>query len=435
MKSITFNYSNSFVKPHEVDFMKSEVKTAHKSLHEKSGAGAEFTGWLDYPIKYDKDEFNNVKKSGKEIRENSDVFLVIGIGGSYLGARACIEALSHSFFNNLSKEKRKVPEVYFVGNNMSSTYIRELFDVIEGKDVSINVISKSGTTTEPAVTFRIFKEYLEEKYGKKEASKRIYVTTDKSKGALRKLADIEGYTSFTIPDDIGGRYSIFTSVGLLPITVAGLDIHKLMSGAKDGMEEYSKLDIEDNIAYQYAIIRNSLYRKGKYIEILISYEPRLLFLQEWWKQLYGESEGKDGKGLYPASANFTGDLHSLGQLIQDGKRNIFETIINIDSPRKDLEIKENEENLDGLNFLKGKTIDFVNKKASEGTVMAHVEGGVPNLIFNIPEMNEYYFGKLVYLFKKSCAISGYMLGVNPFDQPGVEKYKENMFKLIGKPGY
>jgi len=435
LKNITFNYSNSFVKEHEISYMASEIETAHNLLHEKSGQGAEFTGWLDYPVNYDKGEFNKVKEVGSEIRENSDVFLVIGIGGSYLGARACIEALSHSFFNSLPKEKRKGPEIYFVGNNMSSTYIDELFDLLEGKDVSINVISKSGTTTEPAVTFRIFKEYLEKKYGKREARKRIYVTTDKSKGVLRKLADIEGYTSFTIPDDIGGRYSIFTSVGLLPIAVAELNIDKLISGAKAGMEEYLKFDVEENIAYQYAILRNSLYRKGKDIEILISYEPRLLFLQEWWKQLYGESEGKDGKGIYPASANFTGDLHSLGQLIQDGKRNIFETLINIESPRKDLTIKENEDNLDGLNFLKGKTVDFVNKKASEGTVMAHVEGGVPNLIFNIPEMNEYYFGKLIYLFKTSCAVSGYMLGVNPFDQPGVEKYKKNMFKLIGKSGY
>ncbi len=435
MKNITFNYSNSFVKEHEINYMSSEIETAHNLLHERFGQGAEFIGWLDYPVNYDKGEFNKVKEAGSEIRENSDVFLVIGIGGSYLGARACIEALSHSFFNSLPKEKRKGPEVYFVGNNMSSTYIDELFDLLEEKDVSINVISKSGTTTEPAVTFRIFKEYLEKKYGKEEARNRIYVTTDKSKGALRKLADIEGYTSFTIPDDIGGRYSIFTSVGLLPIAVAGLNIDELISGAKAGMGEYSKLNVEENIAYQYAILRNSLYRKGKDIEILISYEPRLLFLQEWWKQLYGESEGKDGKGIYPASANFTGDLHSLGQLIQDGKRNIFETLINIESPRKDLTIKENEDNLDGLNFLKGKTVDFVNKKASEGTVMAHVEGGVPNLIFNIPEMNEYYFGKLIYLFKTSCAVSGYMLGVNPFDQPGVEKYKKNMFKLIGKPGY
>lgn len=435
MKNITFNYSNSFVKEHEINYMKKELEAAHNLLHSKSGAGSEFTGWLDYPIKYNKDEFHKVKKAGDKIRKNSDVFLIIGIGGSYLGSRACIEALSHSFFNSLSKEKRNAPEIYFVGNNMSSTYISDLFQVIEGKDISINVISKSGTTTEPAITFRIFKEYLEKKYGKEEANKRIYVTTDESKGALRKLADIEGYTSFTIPDNIGGRYSIFTSVGLLPITVAGINIDELIAGARDGMGEYAKPKIEENIAYKYAIIRNALYRKGKDIEILISYEPRLFFFQEWWKQLYGESEGKDGKGLYPASANFTGDLHSLGQLIQDGKRNIFETLINIDKPRKDLEIKESEENLDGLNFLKGRTIDFVNKKASEGTVMAHVDGGVPNLIFNIPEMNEYYFGKLIYLFKKSCAISGYMLGVNPFDQPGVERYKENMFKLIGKPGY
>ncbi len=435
MKNIIFNYSNSFVKEHEIEFMKTELKMAHDLLHSRSGPGKEFTGWLDYPMKINKNEFSRIKETGEKIRRNSDVFIVIGIGGSYLGARACIEALSHSFFNSIPREKRKTPEIYFAGNSMSSTYIAELFDVIEGKDISINVISKSGTTTEPAVTFRIFKEYLEKKYGKKEASKRIYVTTDESKGALRKLADIEGYTSFTIPDNIGGRYSIFTSVGLLPITVAGIDIDNLILGAKDGVEEYSKFNVDKNIAYQYAIIRNALYRKGKEIEILLSYEPRLFFLQEWWKQLYGESEGKDGKGIYPASANFTTDLHSLGQLIQDGKRNIFETTINIDNPRKDLKIKENIENLDGLNFLKGKTINFINKKAYEGTVMAHVEGRVPNVSFDLPEMNEYYFGKLIYLFEKSCAISGYMLGVNPFDQPGVEKYKQNMFKLIGKPGY
>ena len=335
----------------------------------------------------------------------------------------------------LPKDKRKTPEIYYVGNNISSSYILDLFDVIEGKDISINVISKSGTTTEPAIAFRIFKEYMENKYGKEEAKKRIYVTTDKDKGALRELSDSEGYETFVIPDDVGGRYSIFTPVGLLPIAVAGIDIEKLMEGAYSGEIQYSKLDINDNPSYQYAVIRNILYNKGKIIEILVNYEPSLSYVAEWWKQLYGESEGKDGKGIYPASVNFTTDLHSMGQYIQDGRRDIFETTINILKPKKDIILKKAEDNLDGLNFLEGKTLDLVNKKAFEGTLKAHVKGNVPNIVIDIPELNEFYFGKLIYFFEKACAISGYLLGVNPFDQPGVEEYKKNMFQLLGKPGY
>ena len=435
MDKITFDYSNSFVKEHEIEYMKSLVHTSHELLHKKIGAGKEFTGWIDLPKSYDREEFQNIKDSANKIKENSDVFIVIGIGGSYLGARACIEALNHSFYNVLPKDKRRGPEIYYIGNNISSSYILDLFDLFEDKDISINVISKSGTTTEPALAFRLFKEYMENKYGIEESKRRIYVTTDRSKGALRDLTEKEGYTSFIIPDDVGGRYSLLTPVGLLPIAVSGIDIDGLMEGALDGMNEYSTDDINRNICYQYALIRNILYNKGKDIEILINYEPYLHYFSEWWKQLYGESEGKDNKGIYPASANFTTDLHSLGQLIQDGKRNLFETTINIKKPKRDMEIKEDKYNLDGLNFLAGKTIDFVNKKAFEGTLMAHTKGQVPNLIINVPEMDEYYFGNLIYLFEKSCAISGYMLGLNPFDQPGVEEYKKNMFKLLGKPGY
>lgn len=435
MGKIRFDYSNSFIEEHEIDEMKPLVSLSHELLHNNKGVGNEFTGWISLPEDYDQDEFERIKKSAKRIRENSDVFIIIGIGGSYLGARACIEALNHSFHNDLSGNQRKGPEIYYVGNNISSKYIMDLLDVLEGKDISINVISKSGTTTEPAIAFRILKEYMEKKYGKKESAKRIYITTDKSKGALRELTETEGYDSFVIPNNIGGRFSIFTPVGLLPIAVSGIDIERLMEGAKSGMEEYSIKDIDKNISYQYALIRNILYKKGKNIEVIVNYEPSLYYFSEWWKQLYGESEGKDGKGIFPALANFTTDLHSLGQIIQDGRRNIFETIINIEEPEKDMKIKGDSSNLDGLNFLEGKSIDFVNKKAFEGTLMAHVEGDVPNLIVNIPKMDEYYFGKLIYFYEKACGISGYLLGVNPFDQPGVEEYKRNMFKLLGKPEY
>ncbi|WP_077368933.1 glucose-6-phosphate isomerase [Anaerosalibacter sp. Marseille-P3206] len=433
MENIYLDYSNSFISEYEIENLGKYISTAHDLLHSKKGPGSEYTGWVDYPVNIDVDEYNRVKCAAKRIRKSSEVFVVIGIGGSYLGARACIETLTHSFYNRLTSEKRNGPEIYFVGNNVSSTYIMELLEVIKGKDICINVISKSGTTTEPAIAFRIFKEYIEELYGSEEAKKRIYVTTDAHKGALKELATNKGYESFTVPDDIGGRYSVFTSVGLLPIAVAGIDIDKILSGAKEGMEEYKNLNIYENSAYQYAILRNILYRRGKDIEILVSYEPRLFYFQEWWKQLFGESEGKDGKGIYPSSVSFTTDLHSMGQLIQDGKRNIFETVLKIDRPRKDMIIKSEKENLDGLNYLAGKSIDFVNKKALEGTVLAHIDGGVPNIIVNIPELNEYYLGKLIYFFEKSCAISGYLFGVNPFDQPGVEKYKKNMFRLLGKP--
>lgn len=432
---IKFNYSNGFVKEYEMDFIAPFILNSHNLLHQGEGPGSEYTGWLNLPEDYDEEEFQRLKLSVKRIQQNSDALIVIGIGGSYLGARACIEALSHTYYNVLSKEKRKTPEIYFVGNNISTTYMKNLFDAIEGKDISINVISKSGTTTEPAIAFRIFKEYVESKYGKEEAKNRIYATTDKARGALKQLADEEGYETFVIPDEVGGRYSVLTPVGLLPIGVAGIDIDKLMEGARSGMKEYSNPEISQNPCYQYAAIRNVLYNKGKDIEILVNYEPSLQYLSEWWKQLYGESEGKDGKGIYPGSANFTTDLHSIGQLIQDGKRNLFETTINIEKSKDEIILTETEDDLDGLNFLSGKTLDLVNKKAFEGTMMAHINGNVPNLVIDVPELNEYYFGKLIYFFQKACAISGYTLGVNPFNQPGVEEYKKNMFKLLGKPGY
>lgn len=433
--NIRFDSSNSFVKQAEISNIEPFIEKAHELLHNKTGPGSEYTGWLELPKDYDKDEFQRIKKAAKTIQENSDVLIVIGIGGSYLGTRACIQALSHSFYNEVSKDIRKTPQIYYVGNNISSTYFMDLFDVLEGKDISLNVISKSGTTTEPAIAFRIFKEYMENKYGKDGAKTRIYATTDKAKGALRTLADMEGYQTFIIPDDVGGRYSILTPVGLLPIAAAGIDIDLLMEGARSGMDEYSNPKVCENLSYQYVAIRNIIYNKGKDIEILVNYEPALQYLSEWWKQLFGESEGKDGKGIYPGSANFTTDLHSIGQLIQDGKRNLFETTINVVKAKRDITLKKNQDDLDGLNFLDGKTLDLVNKKAFEGTLMAHINGNVPNLIISMPELNEFYFGKLIYFFEKACAISGYLLGVNPFDQPGVEEYKDNMFRLLEKPGY
>ncbi len=432
MNKIRLDYSNSFVKKHELEYMRPFLDISHELLHSKKGQGSNYLGWVDYPKNYNREEIKRIKATAEKIQEDSDIFIVIGIGGSYLGARACIEALNHNFYNDLSEDKRKGPQIYYVGNNISSNYIVDLLDVIEDKDISINIISKSGTTLEPAIAFRVLKEYMENKYGKEKAKERIYITTDREKGALRELADKENYVSFIIPDDIGGRYSIFTSVGLLPIAVSGLNIDSIMEGTLVGFEEYSIKNLYENPAYEYAVIRNILYNKGKSTEILVNYEPSLNYLSEWWKQLFGESEGKDGKGIYPASVNFTTDLHSLGQWIQDSRRNIFETTLNIEKPRKDFKIKKDKDNLDKLNFLEGKTMDYINKKAFEGTLMAHTSGNVPNLVINIPEMNEYYFGKLIYFFKKSCAISGYMLGVNPFDQPGVEEYKKNMFKLLGR---
>lgn len=432
---INFSYEDSFVEPKELENLKPFLKASHQMLHEKTGPGNDFLGFIDLPKEYDKGEFNRVKDAAKRIRENSDVLIVIGIGGSYLGARACIDALSHNFYNNLEKKKRKSPEIYYLGNSISTSYMIDLLDAIEGKDVSINIISKSGTTTEPAIAFRFMKEYMEDKYGKEEAKTRIYATTDRERGALKELSNIEGYETFIIPDDVGGRFSVLTPVGLLPIAVAGIDIDSLMEGARSGMEEYSNQDLEKNAAYQYAAIRNILYKKGKAVEILVNYEPALNYFSEWWKQLYGESEGKDGKGLFPAAVNFTTDLHSMGQYIQDGRRNLFETVISIEKQDEDLFIKATSDNLDGLNFLEGKSLDFINKKALEGTKQAHINGGVPNLLLSIPQLNEFYIGKLIYFFEKACALSGYLLGVNPFDQPGVEEYKKNMFELLEKPGY
>ncbi|WDU83737.1 glucose-6-phosphate isomerase [Caloramator sp. Dgby_cultured_2] len=437
MANITLDYSKvlGFVNMEEIKGLEGQIRDAHEKLHNKTGSGSDFLGWVTLPKDYDKEEFDRIINAAERIKTNSDALVVIGIGGSYLGARAAIEMLNHTFYNVLPKNKRKTPEIYFVGNNISPVYMRDLLDVLEGKEISVNVISKSGTTTEPAIAFRIFKEYMENKYGKEGAKERIYATTDKAKGALRKLAEEEGYETFIIPDDVGGRYSVLTAVGLLPIAVSGVDIREMMQGALDGMKEYSNLDVINNPAYLYAAIRNALYRKGKTVEIMANYEPGLHYFAEWWKQLFGESEGKDGKGIYPASVDFTTDLHSMGQYIQDGLRHIFETVLNVEKPRYDVEIKEDKDNIDGLNFLAGKTMDFVNKKAFEGTVLAHTDGNVPNIIINIPELTPYYFGKLVYMFEKACGISGYMLGVNPFDQPGVEAYKKNMFALLGKPGY
>lgn len=433
--TIGLNLENSFVGKEEIENIRPLVERSHHLLEEKTGAGSKYLGWMDLPGQISKEELKRINKVAEKIKNNSDIFIVIGIGGSYLGARACIEALSHSFYNQLPDNKRKTPAIYYAGHHVSGTYLRDLLDLIEGKDISLNVISKSGTTTEPAIAFRILKDYMEKRYGKKEARSRIFITTDGEKGALKSLAEDEGYESFIIPDDIGGRYSIFTPVGLLPIAVAGLDIESLIEGARSGQKEYGQVDMDKNISYQYAAIRNILYGKGKNIEILANYKPQLHFLSEWWKQLFGESEGKDGKGIFPAAVSFTTDLHSMGQLIQDGRRNIFETVINVEEAKKDMLLEADKENLDGLNYLAGKSLDFVNKKAFEGTLKAHVKGGVPNIVINLPRLDEFYFGKLIYFFKKGCALSGYLMGVNPFDQPGVEEYKRNMFQLLGKPGY
>ena len=394
-----------------------------------------FLGWIDLPVNYDKEEFARIKKAAEKIQSDSDVLVVIGIGGSYLGARAAIEMLTNNFHNALDNDKRKAPKIFYVGNNISSTYMAELLQAIEGKDVSLNIISKSGTTTEPAIAFRILRSYLEKKYGVDEARKRIYATTDKAKGALKTLADAEGYETFVVPDDVGGRFSVLTAVGLLPIAAAGINIDEMMQGAADAREAYSNPSLKENDAYKYAAVRNALYNKGKVIEVLVNYEPSLHYFNEWWKQLYGESEGKDNKGLFPAAVDFTTDLHSMGQYIQEGRRILFETVVNIEKPKYEIEIEEDAENLDGLNFLTGKTMDFVNKQAFHGTVLAHNDGGVPNMVLNVPEISAYYFGYMVYFFEKACGISGYLLGVNPFNQPGVEAYKKNMFALLGKPGY
>ncbi|RAV21363.1 glucose-6-phosphate isomerase [Paenibacillus contaminans] len=434
---LSFDYSKAlpFIGQHEVDYLTAAVRTAHGQLHEQTGAGSDYLGWVDLPVAYDKEEFGRIEQAAKRIQADSDALVVIGIGGSYLGARAAIEMLSHSFYNLLPKDKRKTPEIYFVGNNISSTYVTHLLQLLEGKDFSVNVISKSGTTTEPAIAFRIFREVLENKYGKEAARKRIYATTDSAKGALKQLSTAEGYESFVIPDDVGGRYSVLTAVGLLPIAVAGINIGDMMQGAADARERYANPELSENECYQYAAVRNALYRKGKTTEILVNYEPSLHFVSEWWKQLYGESEGKDYKGIFPAAVDFSTDLHSMGQFIQEGNRNLFETVIQVDKISEEIVIGTDADNLDGLNFLSGRTMDFVNKKAFEGTMLAHTDGGVPNLIVTLPDMTPYTFGYMVYFFEKACGISGYLLGVNPFDQPGVEAYKKNMFALLGKPGF
>jgi glucose-6-phosphate isomerase len=424
-----------YAKVQELDYMEAMVKGAHEALHNKSGAGNEFLGWLDLPVNYDKEEFARIKNASERIKKNSDVLIVIGIGGSYLGARAAIEMLNSGFYNVLGNDKRKTPKVFFVGNSISSTYLADLLEAIDGLDISVNVISKSGTTTEPAIAFRIFKDYMENKYGVEGSKERIFATTDESRGALKSLADEMGYETFVIPDDVGGRFSVLTAVGLLPIAVSGVNIDEVMEGAAAARETYATEDLNNNDCYKYAAMRNVLYNKGRGIEVLANYEPNLHFFSEWWKQLYGESEGKDNKGIFPAAVDFSTDLHSMGQYIQDGRRDLFETVINVENARKEMKIEEAKGDLDGLNFLAGKTMDFVNKQAFRGTLLAHNDGGVPNMIINVPELSAYYFGYMVYFFEKACAISGYMLGVNPFDQPGVEAYKKNMFALLGKPGY
>ena len=437
MSKVTFDYSKAktFISDHEIESMKKIAENAKAELLGREGAGNDFLGWIDLPVDYDKEEFARIKEAAEKIKGDSEVLLVIGIGGSYLGARAAIEFLRHNFYNMVSKEIRKTPEIYFVGNSISSTYLKHLIDVIGERDFSVNIISKSGTTTEPAIAFRVFKGMLEKKYGKEEAAKRIYATTDKARGALKNLSTEEGYETFVVPDDVGGRFSVLTAVGLLPIAVSGADIDRLMEGAAAARESALNAPYEENDAVLYAAIRNILHRKGKAVEILANYEPSLHYVSEWWKQLYGESEGKDQKGIYPASVDLTTDLHSMGQFIQDGSRIMYETVLKVDESVEEIVIEEEPVDLDGLNYLAGKTVDFVNKSAMNGTMLAHTDGNVPNLVVNIPKQDEYSLGQLFYFFEFACGVSGYILGVNPFNQPGVESYKKNMFALLGKPGF
>ena len=435
MAGIKINFKNTGISQRNILAYKEKVENIHKDLNRRAELENDFVGWLHLPTNYDKKEFARIKKAAKKIKKESDILVVIGIGGSYLGARAVIESLTSTFNNMLTTKERKYPQILFAGNNLSPNYINELIEYIGDKDFSVNVISKSGTTTEPAIAFRIFREILENKYGIDEARSRIYVTTDKKKGALKTLADSEGYEEFVIPDNIGGRFSVLTAVGLLPIATAGIDIDKLMEGAKNAQERFDDPNLKYNICYQYAVVRNILYKLCKTTEILVNYEPKMHYFTEWWKQLYGESEGKDGKGIFPAGALFTTDLHSMGQYIQDGRRTLFETVIRIKEPNSDIKINSDDDNLDGLNYLAGKGLDYVNKKAMEGTIEAHVSGDVPNIVIEIEKLDEESIGELIYFFEKACAISGNILGVNPFDQPGVEKYKTNMFKLLKKPGY
>ena len=437
MSKLSFDYSKAleFVSQEEIDNFESTVNLAKETLINKRGAGADFLGWLDLPVNYDKEEFERIKKAAKKIQSDSEVLVVIGIGGSYLGAKACIEALSHSFYALLDKTKRPYPHIVFCGNSISEKYLHDLEEALEGKDFSINIISKSGTTTEPAVAFRVLKKALIKKYGKEEARKRIYATTDRAKGALKKLTDEEGYESFVVPDDVGGRFSVLTAVGLLPIAVAGIDIDKLMAGAAAARKSALEKPYKENSALLYAALRNIIHRKGKAVEILANYEPSLHYISEWWKQLYGESEGKDNKGIYPASVDLTTDLHSMGQFIQEGSRILYETVISIEEPLVNMLLEEEEKDTDGMNYLAGKSIDFVNKSAMNGTILAHTDGGVPNLSIVLPKLNEEYLGELFYFFEFACGVSGYILAVNPFNQPGVESYKKNMFALLGKPGF
>ncbi|MDD6479277.1 MAG: glucose-6-phosphate isomerase [Oscillospiraceae bacterium] len=432
--SLKFNssYAKDFIRENDIEGLKSQVLAAHNLLENKNGLGSDFLGWVDLPVNYDKEEFARIKAAAEKIKKDTDILIVIGIGGSYLGARAAIEFLKGPYYNNLCDG---VPEIYFSGNSISGSNLSDLIKMCEGKRVSVNIISKSGTTTEPAIAFRVFRKMLEERYGEKEAASRIYCTTDKARGTLKKLADEKGYECFVVPDDVGGRFSVLTAVGLLPIAVAGADIDKLMAGAADAMKDYSNPDVCSNDCYMYAALRNAFYNKGKAIELLVSYEPRFTMMSEWFKQLFGESEGKDNKGLFPASVTFSTDLHSMGQYVQDGRRLMFETVVNIEDNNSDVIIEKEENDGDGLNFLSGKSLSFVNKKAFEGTVLAHTDGGVPNLVITLDKASEEDLGRLIYFFERACAISGYMLGVNPFDQPGVESYKKNMFALLGKPGY
>ncbi len=432
---VKFDYKNSSINERMIYEFQDIVLKNHELLHKNPDDEKEFLGWINLPENYDKKEFERIKKAAEKIQSDSDILIVIGIGGSYLGARAVIESITNCFYNMLPSKKRKTPKIIYAGNNLSPNYMNDLLELIGEKDISLNVISKSGTTTEPAIAFRVLREAIEAKYGLEEAKKRIYVTTDKARGALKTLATKENYETFVIPDNVGGRFSVLTAVGLLPIATAGVNIDKLMQGAKDAREKYMDSSIKFNDCYKYAVVRNLLYNSGKKIEVLANYEPQLHYFTEWWKQLYGESEGKDGKGIFPAGVDLTTDLHSMGQYIQDGERHLFETVLSVDSPKSDIEVKEDDENLDGLNYLTGKGLDYINKKAMEGTVQAHVSGNVPNLMITIDKLDEENLGHLIYFFEKACAMSGLILGVNPFNQPGVEEYKKNMFKLLEKPGY
>jgi len=436
-ETLRFDYTKAlpFLAQAELENQQGAIRTAHEMLHSRTGPGSDYLGWIDLPTAYDRAEFARIKAAAARIQSDTDALVVVGIGGSYLGARASIEALRHSFYNLLPRSKRQTPEIYFAGKDLSPAYLTDLLDVLDGKEVSINVISKSGTTTEPAVAFRVLREYLHKRYSKDEARRRIYATTDRARGALKSLATAEGYESFVIPDDVGGRYSVLTAVGLLPIAVSGADIDALMAGAAAGVEAYGSADLALNPAYQYAAARQALYRKGKTVELLVDYEPALRSTAEWWRQLFGESEGKDQKGIFPGAAEFSTDLHSVGQYIQEGLRILFETVLRVERPRADLTLGTDPQDTDGLNFLAGRTLDFVGSKAFEGTLLAHTDGGVPNLVLSLPALTEFHYGQMIYFFEKACALSGYLLGVNPFDQPGVEAYKRNMFALLGKPGF